>query len=132
MAFDQQGFGPIGGENMLVRSVAFQSEGFVSKEDAVEELVEGVEELKFDGMKQLVELDRKDNVMIFLDSMGNLASKKEVDDAIDGKSVADMTRAKQFKSLFRMVTPYLSMLAAISAGKTLSATLRPSSVSSAT
>jgi hypothetical protein len=38
-----------------------------------------------------------------------LASKKEVEDALDGKSVADMSRAKQVKSLFRMVTPHLSL-----------------------
>ena len=40
---------------------------------------------------------------------GNLASKKEVDDALEQKSVADMSRAKQVKSLFRMVTPHLTM-----------------------
>jgi hypothetical protein len=44
-----------------------------------------------------------------IDSIGNLASKKEVDDALEGKSVADMSRAKQVKSLFRMVTPHLSL-----------------------
>jgi hypothetical protein len=38
-----------------------------------------------------------------------LASKKEVDDALDQKSVGDMTRAKQMKSLFRMVTPHLTI-----------------------
>jgi hypothetical protein len=38
-----------------------------------------------------------------------LASKKEVEDALDGKSVADMSRAKQLKSLFRMVTPHLTL-----------------------
>lgn len=47
--------------------------------------------------------------MIIVDSVGNLASKKEVEDAIEGKSVADMTRAKQLKSLFRMVTPHLTI-----------------------
>jgi hypothetical protein len=47
--------------------------------------------------------------MVILDSIGNLASKKEVDDALDGKSVADMSRAKQVKSLFRMVTPHLNL-----------------------
>ena len=41
--------------------------------------------------------------------MGNLASKKEVEDAEAGKSVADMSRAKAFKSLFRMVTPHLTL-----------------------
>jgi hypothetical protein len=43
-----------------------------------------------------------------IDSIGNLASKKELEDALDGKSVADMTRAKVLKGLFRMVTPYLN------------------------
>jgi hypothetical protein len=52
---------------------------------------------------------RGDHVMIIVDSVGNLASKKEVDDALDGKSVADMTRAKQMKSLFRMITPHLTI-----------------------
>lgn len=68
-----------------------------------------IEELKFDIIKQLQGLDRDDKLMIVIDSVGNLASKKEVDDAVDGKSVADMSRAKQLKSLFRMVTPYLNL-----------------------
>jgi RecA/RadA recombinase len=68
-----------------------------------------VEELKFDIMSQMKELSREDRVMIIIDSIGNLASKKEVDDALDGKSVADMSRAKQLKSLFRMITPHLSL-----------------------
>lgn len=67
-----------------------------------------IEELKFDLISQLESIERKDKVIILIDSVGNLASKKEVDDAIDGKSVADMSRAKQMKSLFRMVTPYLT------------------------
>jgi RecA/RadA recombinase len=70
--------------------------------------IEHVEALKFDIVKQLENIERGDKVIIVLDSIGNLASKKEIDDAIDGKSVADMTRAKQIKSLFRMVTPYLT------------------------
>src|SRR5690606_29342763 len=40
--------------------------------------------------------------------VGNVPSKKEVEDAVDGKSVADMTRAKQLKSLFRIVTPHVA------------------------
>ena len=65
-----------------------------------------VEQLKFDIMKQLEGIERGERVMIVIDSIGNLASKKEVEDALDGKSVADMSRAKQIKSLFRMVTPH--------------------------
>jgi len=68
-----------------------------------------IEQLKFDIMKQLEGIDRSDRVMILVDSIGNLASKKEVEDALEGKSVADMSRAKQVKSLFRMVTPHLSL-----------------------
>jgi len=68
-----------------------------------------VEQLKFDIMKQLTELERGDHVMIVIDSIGNLASKKEVEDALNEKSVADMSRAKQLKSLFRMITPYLTL-----------------------
>lgn len=68
-----------------------------------------VEELKFDIMKQLSEINRDEHVMIVIDSIGNLASKKEVEDAENQKSVADMSRAKQMKSLFRMVTPHLTL-----------------------
>ena len=71
--------------------------------------VTDIEQLKFDVMKQLNGLKRTDKVIIVLDSIGNIASKKEVDDAMEGKSVADMSRAKQIKSLFRMVTPHLTM-----------------------
>jgi RecA/RadA recombinase len=68
-----------------------------------------IEQLKFDIMQQLQEINRGDKLIIVLDSIGNLASKKEVEDALDGKSVADMSRAKQVKSLFRMITPHLTL-----------------------
>ena len=71
--------------------------------------ITNVEELKFDMIGQLEALDRKDKVIVVIDSVGNLASKKEMDDAINEKSVADMSRAKALKGLFRMTTPYLAM-----------------------
>lgn len=71
--------------------------------------ITNVEELKFDIIGQLEAMDRKDNVIIVIDSIGNLASKKELEDAINEKSVADMSRAKALKGLFRMCTPYLTM-----------------------
>jgi len=71
--------------------------------------VTDVEQLKFDIMQQLNSVERGEHLMVVIDSIGNLASKKEVEDALDGKSVADMSRAKQMKSLFRMVTPHLSL-----------------------
>lgn len=71
--------------------------------------IANVEELKFDLINQLEEIDRDDDVIIVIDSIGNLASKKELDDAMNEKSVADMSRAKALKGLFRMTTPYLTM-----------------------
>jgi RecA/RadA recombinase len=71
--------------------------------------IKNVEELKFDLITQLEEISSADKVFIMIDSIGNLASKKEIDDARDSKSVADMSRAKQMKSLFRMATPYLTL-----------------------
>ena len=68
-----------------------------------------VEQLKHDIMVQLQQIEKGNKVIIILDSIGNLASKKEVDDATEGKTVADMSRAKQMKSLFRMVTPHLTI-----------------------
>jgi len=68
-----------------------------------------VEKLKFDIVNQLESIERGDKVIVVIDSIGNLASKKELEDAINEKSVADMSRAKALKGLFRMVTPYLSM-----------------------
>lgn len=68
-----------------------------------------IEQLKFDVMQQLGGIERNEHVIIVIDSIGNLASKKEVEDALEGKSVADMSRAKQLKSLFRMVTPHLTI-----------------------
>ena len=71
--------------------------------------ITNVEELKFDIISQLENIDRNDKVCIVIDSVGNLASKKELEDAINEKSVADMSRAKALKGLFRMTTPYLNM-----------------------
>ena len=71
--------------------------------------ITNVEELKFDLIAQLEGLDADDDVVIVIDSIGNLASKKELEDAINEKAVADRSRAKALKGLFRMCTPYLAM-----------------------
>ena len=42
-------------------------------------------------------------IMVVLDSAGNLATQKEIDDAKTGSSKADMTRAKFLKSTFRII-----------------------------
>lgn len=71
--------------------------------------IEHVEQLKFDLTKRLEQITRGDRVVVFVDSLGNLASKKEVEDALDEKSVADMSRSKAIKSLFRITTPHFTM-----------------------
>ena len=81
----------------------------IDMERVIHTPITDVEQLKFDIMQQLSNIERGERVMIVIDSIGNLASKKEVEDAMDGKSVADMSRAKQIKSLFRMVTPHLTL-----------------------
>jgi RecA/RadA recombinase len=77
-----------------------------------------LEELRHEMSKQLGVLyaefqksgKKNDKVVIFLDSLGNLASNKETEDAQDGKTTADMTRAKVIKSIFRIVTTKVNIL----------------------
>lgn len=77
-----------------------------------------VEELREELAKQTGELYREfkktkektDHVMIFIDSIGNIASEKETEDAEEGKNKADMTRAKQIKSIFRIITSKVTIL----------------------
>lgn len=69
--------------------------------------VEHIEELKFDIVGRLNEVQRGDKVFVLIDSLG-LGSKKELEDALSEKSVADMTRAKALRSLLRIITPQLT------------------------
>jgi RecA/RadA recombinase len=79
----------------------------IDKERVVHTPIMNMEEFKFDIMHQLQEIKRGDKVIFVIDSLGNMSSKKEMEDAIEGKSTQDMTRARQMKSIFRMITPYL-------------------------
>lgn len=69
--------------------------------------ISNIEEFKFDLMQKLQAIEEGEHIFILVDSLGNLASIKEVQDAVDEKAVADMSRAKSFKSLFRMITPLI-------------------------
>lgn len=71
--------------------------------------ISSVEQLRHDISVQLEQIERKDKVIIIIDSIGNLASKKETQDALEGKDSADMTRAKVIKSLYRIITPVLKI-----------------------
>ena len=63
-----------------------------------------VEELTTSILNILDDLSKDDQVMIVIDSLGNLSSTKELEDATDGKGTRDMTRAQKLKALFRTVT----------------------------
>ena len=71
--------------------------------------VETVEECKIQVVTLLDSIIANESahgkVIIGIDSLGNLASKKELDDIAKGKSAADMgLRAKSLKSLMRTIT----------------------------
>lgn len=69
--------------------------------------VDVVEDLTHDILNQVNGIAKGEHVFILIDSIGNLASAKEIADAIKGSDKADMTRAKKIKSLFRMITSKL-------------------------
>lgn len=70
--------------------------------------VEHVEQLKFDFVKKLDDIKKGEHVFFMVDSIGLIASKKETDDANDEKSVADLSRSKAIRSLFRLITIQIS------------------------
>lgn len=65
-------------------------------------------------IKDLLEEKRKNKeipkFILFLDSLGMLASSKELNDALEGKDKRDMTKAQMVRSFFRLVTADLTGL----------------------
>ena len=56
-------------------------------------------------LDSVIEAKMRDKFIISIDSLGNLASQKEIDDAEKGKTAMDMgTRAKGLKSMMRLLT----------------------------
>jgi RecA/RadA recombinase len=76
--------------------------------------VKTVEEYRFqtiqaiDNYMKVPEKERKPMIFV-LDSLGNLSTKKEMEDTAAGKDVKDMTRAQVIKSTFRVLTLKLGM-----------------------
>lgn len=70
--------------------------------------IEHVEQLKIQTHKYLEELTKEDNVIIGVDSFGEIASLKEIEDVDKGKTTEDMSRAKKLNSFFRMFKPVLN------------------------
>ena len=86
----------------------FKSFG-INPDRIVHSPITNVEEWRHDISAQIKDITVDDKVMIFVDSIGNLASLKEVMDAEEGREKADMTRAKTLKSVFRIIGPHLSL-----------------------
>ena len=80
-----------------------------AKQRIIHKPVLTIEDLKTKISNLMKDVTRDQKVIFVLDSLGNLASEKETQDAMDGKSTVDMTRAKAAKSLFRIATPQLKM-----------------------
>jgi hypothetical protein len=66
--------------------------------------IKSVEELKADAANLLNDAKDGDNILIAVDSLGMLRSDKEAADALKNDVKVDMTRAKEIKSFFRIVT----------------------------
>ncbi len=71
--------------------------------------VTDIEQLKATMVPQLEVLEKGDPVMYLIDSIGNLSSKREYDNAMEGKTAADMTRAKELKSFTRLINGKLKI-----------------------
>jgi RecA/RadA recombinase len=76
--------------------------------DTIEEFRTQIIRILDNLLKAKVE-DRKP-LLIVLDSMGMLASAKELTDALDDKQVRDMTKSQVLKSVFRIITSKLGKL----------------------
>lgn len=61
-------------------------------------------------ISQLVDaLDENDKCIIFIDSVSQLPSKKEAEDALGEKETQDMTRARALNSFWRVITPMVNV-----------------------
>jgi RecA/RadA recombinase len=70
---------------------------------------EDLEDLKFQMTKMLEDIKEGEHVVFFIDSISQVASKKEVENAIKSNEAADLTRAREMNSFFRIITPKLNI-----------------------
>jgi RecA/RadA recombinase len=70
--------------------------------------LETIEDMAFELVPRIKELSAKDKVIIFIDSVSQLASIKEVDNAMTENSSKDMTRAAALNSFFRIIPPMVT------------------------
>lgn len=68
-----------------------------------------IEELTLDIAALLESLDETDNVIIGIDSLGAASTNKSVEDAQEGKTTKDMTKARLMKNFWQIVNPQLNV-----------------------
>lgn len=78
--------------------------------------VASIEEFKNQAFKILgafeARIEKGEKLIMVLDSLGNLASQKEIDDITEGKNAADMgLKAKIIRSIFRLLIDRIGKLA---------------------
>ena len=79
----------------------------------VEEFRTSIVNLTEDLIKKQMEGFKIPKIFVALDSAGNLATEKEIADALSGSSKVDLTRAKVFKSIFRILMYRLARINAL-------------------
>jgi len=67
-----------------------------------------VEEFRTQCIKVIEGVPKESKVMIFLDSLGNLSTRKEMEDSASGSDKRDMTRAPMIRGTFRTLALKLS------------------------
>jgi len=70
---------------------------------------EDVEEMKIKLTKSINAIEEGDHVFIMVDSVSQVASRKESEDAENEKVTQDMTRARALNSFWRIITPKLTL-----------------------
>ncbi len=70
---------------------------------------EDVEEMKIKLTKIINAVQEDDKVFIMVDSVSQVASRKESEDAENEKVTQDMTRARALNSFWRIITPKLTL-----------------------
>ena len=81
----------------------------IDTERVIHYALENIEDLKFKMTQALDEIEEGEEVFIFIDSISQIASKKEVENALNENAAADMTRARELNSFFRIITPKLQI-----------------------
>jgi hypothetical protein len=81
----------------------------ISGMDVLHSPLTDIEQLMHDMSVQLRDINRGERVFFFIDSIGNLATRKEAEDALKGEVKVEMQRAKVLKGFYRIVSSPLNI-----------------------